>query len=626
MGIFNKIRQWAKKGAFSVENKKTNTPLLSQTEYNAIKEGKLETLQKLVENNADILKAHTPVGTVLHLAAESNQLEIVKWLLENGMNIDEESPTYQDTAITLAALNGHYEMVNYLLQQGATVNFETPHADKDVLFAAIFSGNKEVVQLLIDHGVDTTIRYFERKDAEMMAKEQNQMEILKLIQEYNATLPANHIPRKISIHDNETSAHTAIRMAFEEVYGSVQAIHRERCPTAESIEVHIIYPSKAHPYYVLFTVGLSDKAFGHNSLYVENMMKVPEDWLDGDTEWANKEKIWPLHWAAELANVLHREKFQPERGAIVPNNGDLADSYEVETHFSCMLISTPTDSDIQHVHIEGKEIRIDELVPIHKAEVQYVETNGYAALQEKLTAAHVQEVIDFQRPAVVDMSLEHDQLAIVKRTSKRNITNAEKIRQCFETEYGPIALQFKGLTVESNTLLPIRGNIIYPTKKHPYYVIFTLGVSDNVSTEGVATYLTEAYEIMMKLPLNWVSDESEWMLPEKNWPLRLIAELGYHVRENSLEMDGNTTFPVAGEMAAILSEYTNMTHLLARVPVEDDVYGVVNERFLIATTQLIPIYESEMDYAEGIYGEDLIDYLEKQRADNVLVVNRPPSI
>lgn len=178
-----------------MENKKPNTPLLNQTVQKAIREGKLDVLQQLDENNEDVLHAYTPVGTVLHLAAESNQLAIVKWLLESGMDIDEESFPYKDTAIKSAAAKGHYEMVRYLLQQGATINFESPHPYKDVLFSAILSGNKEVVQLLIDHGVDTTIRYFERKDAELMAKEQNQTEILALIQAHNATLPADHVPR-----------------------------------------------------------------------------------------------------------------------------------------------------------------------------------------------------------------------------------------------------------------------------------------------------------------------------------------------------------------------------------------------------------------------------------------------
>lgn len=93
-----------------------------------------------------------------------------------------------------------------------------------------------------------------------------------------------------------------------------------------------------------------------------------------------------------------------------------------------------------------------------------------------------------------------------------------------------------------------------------------------------------------------------------------------------MKLDVYTTFPVEGEIAAILSNYTSMTHLLARHPIENDVSAASNERFFIVTNQLIPIYESEMDYAEGIYGADVLRLLEKQQADNILVVNRPPSV
>ncbi|RUS53127.1 hypothetical protein QI30_15575 [Kurthia sp. 3B1D] len=605
--------------------------------YAAIIEGNAEEVKTLIKGNPAHLYEDVVTGSWLHLAVRENQLEIVKWLIDFGLDVNVANKNRGGTALSVAAQEGHYEMVKYLLKRGANVNFEPPHPYKDVLFSAILSGSKEVVQLLIDHGVDTTIRYFERKDAALMAKEQNQTEILALIQAHNATLPADHVPRTTpkeeydeedyeedQYEEEKPASHAVIRAAFEEVYGPVQMTYRERFPSEVPIEAHIIAPSTAYPYYVLFTTGMSDEALGYNLLYVENMMKVPANWLDGGADWSDKEKTWPLNWLVELANIPHNENVHPERGVIVPNKGELVHPYGIETHLSCMLISTPTDSDIQRLPIEGKEIRIDELVPIYKAEWQYAEANGYAALQEKLTAAQVQEVIDFQRPSVVDMSASEGPSKSIKKPKK--LSNSETIRQTFEKEYGPIALQFTDLLEESDPAIQISGNIIYPTKKHPYYVVCTLGVSNDLSIKEPHTHVIRVNEMMMKLPLNWVASEEEWTLPEKNWPLRLMAEYGYHVRKNELKVNSYTTFPVEGQVAAILSEYTEMDHLLARKPREKDASGEVNEMFFISINQLIPIYESEMKYAEGIYGVDLIHCLEKQQADNVLVVNRPPSV
>ncbi|WP_010304363.1 ankyrin repeat domain-containing protein [Kurthia senegalensis] len=603
--------------------------------YAAIIEGNVEEVKTLIKGNPAHLYEDVVTGSWLHLAVRENQLEIVKWLIDFGLDVNVANKNRGGTALSIAAQEGHYEMVKYLLKRGANVNFEPPHPYKDVLFSAILSGNKEVVQLLIDHGVDTTIRYFERKDAELMAKEQNQTEILALIQAHNATLPEDHVPRTTPKEEDEgdgyeeedqyeeekPASHAVIRAAFEEVYGPVQMTYRERFPSEVPIEAHIIAPSTAYPYYVLFTTGMSDKALGYNLLYVENMMKVPANWLDGGADWSDKEKIWPLNWLVELANIPHNENVHPERGVIVPNKGELVHPYGIETHLSCMLISTPTVLDIQRLPIEGKEIRIDELIPVYKAEWQYAEANGYAALQEKLTAAQVQEVIDFQRPSVVDMSASEVPSKPIKKLKK--LSNSETIRQTFEKEYGPIALQFTDLLEESDPAIQISGNIIYPTKKHPYYVLVTLGVSN-----GISLLITnnDAYEMLMKLPLDWVASEEEWTLPEKNWPLRLMMEFGYHVRKNIIEIDSYSTFPVEGKTATILSEYTEMDHLLARGLKESSISATWTGDCLVGIRHLIPIYKSEMDYAEGIYGADLLRLLEKQQADNVLVVNRPPSI
>ncbi|WP_186439596.1 ankyrin repeat domain-containing protein, partial [Kurthia sp. Dielmo] len=337
--------------------------------YAAIIEGNAEEVKILMKENPAHLYEDVVTGSWLHLAVRENQLEIVKWLIDFGLDVNVANKNRGGTALSIAAQEGHYEMVKYLLKRGANVNFEPPHPYKDVLFSAILSGSKEVVQLLIDHGVDTTIRYFERKDAEVMAKEQNQTEILALIQAHNATLPADHVPRTTPKEEDEDdgyeeedqyveepeepASHDVIRAAFEEVYGPIQTTYRHKYPSQLFVQVHIIAPSTAYPYYVLFTTGMSDYAIGYNLLYVENMMKVPADWLEGGADWLDREKIWPINWLIKLACIPHDENVQPARGVIVPNKGDLADPYGIETYLSCMLISAPTDSDIQHLQVEG---------------------------------------------------------------------------------------------------------------------------------------------------------------------------------------------------------------------------------------------------------------------------------
>lgn len=227
----------------------------------AITNGDLATLQQLYNQNEDIFHVYTPVGTVLHLAAEYNQSAIVKWLIEMGMDINIEDKNYGHTPIRNAISEGHVDLFKEMFQLGAKIYFENPkHPHQDPLFGAILAGSKEMAQLLIEHGADTTIRYFERKDAALMAKEQNQTEILALIQAHNATLPAAHVPRTTPKEEyddededyedeeeeeeyEEPSSHAVIRAAFEEVYGPIQTTYYQNFPSEVPIQAHIIAPS-----------------------------------------------------------------------------------------------------------------------------------------------------------------------------------------------------------------------------------------------------------------------------------------------------------------------------------------------------------------------------------------------
>ena len=57
---------------------------------------------------------------------ENGHLEIVKYLVENGANINEKNKD-GDTPLICASINGHLEIVKYLCQNGDNVN----EKDKD---------------------------------------------------------------------------------------------------------------------------------------------------------------------------------------------------------------------------------------------------------------------------------------------------------------------------------------------------------------------------------------------------------------------------------------------------------------------------------------------------------------
>jgi ankyrin repeat protein len=87
------------------------------------------------------------------------------------VDVNARGGAYKGNAMNEAAIEGHLEMVKYLLEEGA----EMDESDSEVnpLWGAILRDNVKIAQLLIDHGIDYTIKYGDiQLDAMAFAKEQ----------------------------------------------------------------------------------------------------------------------------------------------------------------------------------------------------------------------------------------------------------------------------------------------------------------------------------------------------------------------------------------------------------------------------------------------------------------------
>ncbi len=116
----------------------------------ASEEGRLEVMQYLVEQGADIRIPDGVARTPLHWAAFGGHLVCVIFLREKGAHLN-TIDCEQKTALFLASSFGHFDVVQFLISQGASVHVKTKY-NSTALQIAAKHGHLQIVQHLVKCG------------------------------------------------------------------------------------------------------------------------------------------------------------------------------------------------------------------------------------------------------------------------------------------------------------------------------------------------------------------------------------------------------------------------------------------------------------------------------------------
>jgi uncharacterized protein len=136
----------------------------------SIREQDFKLFCSLVETHPEFLE-FDGLGGWLNYAADEGVLDIVKYLLSKGLDINKGD--FEGVApLCSAASGGHYETVTYLLDHGAKIDVSA--SVRNPLFAVITESVKQsmnrtwgpstgeapqIVRLLLERGLDSTVRY-----------------------------------------------------------------------------------------------------------------------------------------------------------------------------------------------------------------------------------------------------------------------------------------------------------------------------------------------------------------------------------------------------------------------------------------------------------------------------------
>ncbi|PGD62340.1 hypothetical protein COM36_31380, partial [Bacillus toyonensis] len=110
----------------------------------------MEQAKEIVITDKSLLDFVTPYGTWLHAAARAGELDMIKFLVESGMDINRNEGVPKSTPIAHAASEGEIGIVEYLFDNGAILDVSDPN--RNPLFSAIYGGHLNIVKYLVQNG------------------------------------------------------------------------------------------------------------------------------------------------------------------------------------------------------------------------------------------------------------------------------------------------------------------------------------------------------------------------------------------------------------------------------------------------------------------------------------------
>lgn len=118
----------------------------------ALTDGDLKVVQKIIKANPTAINEKSFGWSPVQMASNKNQVEIVKYLISKGADLNYIHPIAHHTAFHLAAFNGATETMKALASGGADVNIKLKG---DVSLIRYFrdDGNQKMLELLKELGV-----------------------------------------------------------------------------------------------------------------------------------------------------------------------------------------------------------------------------------------------------------------------------------------------------------------------------------------------------------------------------------------------------------------------------------------------------------------------------------------
>ena len=117
----------------------------------AVRTGDVKVVKKFLDAGTNVNEKFFAWES-LQMAANKNQLEVIKLLIDRGADLNYQHPLTKMSALHFAAYNGNKEIVNYLIAKGANKNLKL-RGGVSIVRALRDEGKNEMADYLLSVGV-----------------------------------------------------------------------------------------------------------------------------------------------------------------------------------------------------------------------------------------------------------------------------------------------------------------------------------------------------------------------------------------------------------------------------------------------------------------------------------------
>jgi hypothetical protein len=202
----------------------------------------------------------------------------------------------------------------------------------------------------------------------------------------------------------------AITSHVEKYFGSDFFVLHEEKSNLVHLDVNVVLPSRARPFYTLLTSGMSDRKMRvrrgvADSSLAEVCLCLPKEWPINrhDMKWATPEFFWPISALKRVALYPHLHGTWLSRGHTI-GNIEHPNRLDPESRFVGLILLEPLTFPEGAKRVtgeDGAEIPYLAVIPLLQPELIFKLKFGTDALEKQLTASNFTELLDPRRHSVI---------------------------------------------------------------------------------------------------------------------------------------------------------------------------------------------------------------------------------